>query len=100
MGVCGAVLFFLRGFLVSRLGLVAENLALRQQLAVYQQTAKRPKLRNRDRFFSTNNTAVNTRRVSFGDRPPSGEAWYSGNNDSISFHNSSGSNLLDIAVHP
>lgn len=31
--------------------LALENLALRQQLAVYQRTANRPKLRQRDRLF-------------------------------------------------
>jgi putative transposase len=31
--------------------LALENLALRQQLAVYQRIAKRPKLRRTDRFF-------------------------------------------------
>ena len=31
--------------------LVLENLALRQQLAVQQRSIKRPKLRDRDRFF-------------------------------------------------
>jgi len=31
--------------------LVLENLALRQQLSIYQHTTKRPKIRNRDRLF-------------------------------------------------
>jgi hypothetical protein len=40
-----------RGFLVPHAALALENLALRQQLAVYQRTVKRPKLRDRDRWF-------------------------------------------------
>jgi hypothetical protein len=32
--------------------LAIENLALRQQLAVYKRTGNRPKLRSRDRLFS------------------------------------------------
>lgn len=35
----------------SRLGLAAENLALRQQLAVLQRSVKRPRFRKRDRIF-------------------------------------------------
>lgn len=34
--------------------LILENLALRQQLAVYQQTIKHPRLRKRDRIFWVN----------------------------------------------
>ena len=41
----------LHGFFSARTVLIAENLALRQQLAVYKRTAKRPKLRKRDRIF-------------------------------------------------
>ena len=44
-----AVLF--EAFFFSRLRLVAENLALRQQLVVLQRTGKRPRLRKRDRIF-------------------------------------------------
>jgi putative transposase len=51
MGVLTAVAFFLRAFLVARAVLAAENLALRQQLAVLQASAKRPRLRRRDRLF-------------------------------------------------
>ena len=51
MGILPAVFFFLRGFLFSRSALAAENLALRQQVAVYKQSVKRPKLRPRDRVF-------------------------------------------------
>ena len=46
------VLFvFLRGLLASRVALAAENLALRQQLAVLRRTTPRPKLRRSDRVF-------------------------------------------------
>jgi hypothetical protein len=37
--------------LVSRTSLAIENLALRQQLAVYKLSVKHPKLRPRDRLF-------------------------------------------------
>ncbi len=40
-----------RGFLVGRLALAAENLALRQQLAILHRSVPRPKLRDRDRCF-------------------------------------------------
>ncbi len=42
---------FLRSLFVSRETLVFENLALRQQLAAYQRTCKRPRLRMVDRAF-------------------------------------------------
>ena len=51
MGVCQAMLLLIRAWVLGRIGLAAENLALRQQLAIYQRTAKRPKLRPRDRVF-------------------------------------------------
>jgi hypothetical protein len=51
MGVLKACILFLRGMLVPRSALAIENLALRQQLAVYKQSVKRPKLRPRDRIF-------------------------------------------------
>ncbi len=51
MGILKACVLFLRGMLVPRSTLAIENLALRQQLAVYKQTVKRPKLRPRDRIF-------------------------------------------------
>ncbi len=51
MGIFKAVFLLIRAFLVPRLHLAVENLALRQQLAVYQHTVKRPKLRPRDRIF-------------------------------------------------
>ena len=42
---------FLGSLVRERLELAAENLALRQQLAVQQRSVKRPKLRQRDRIF-------------------------------------------------
>jgi putative transposase len=51
MDVIGLILGFLRAVLLPRIALVAENLALRQQLAVLQVSMKRPKLRRRDRVF-------------------------------------------------
>ena len=43
--------FLIRAFFVCRLSLAVENLALRQQVAVYKHSVKRPKLRPRDRAF-------------------------------------------------
>lgn len=51
MSFVHVVFVFLRTMLVSRSALAAENLALRQQLAVLERTAKRPRLRQRDRVF-------------------------------------------------
>jgi len=51
MGIIKAIYFLVRAFFVCRLGLAAENLALRQQVAVYKQSVKRPKLRLHDRVF-------------------------------------------------
>ena len=51
MGFIQAIFFFLRALLTPRLSLAAENLALRQQVAVYKHSGKRPKLRFRDRLF-------------------------------------------------
>ena len=51
MGVVTVVAFFLRGFLRPRAVIAAENLALRQQLAVLLVSMKRPRLRKRDRVF-------------------------------------------------
>jgi len=51
MGVVSVIVFFLRAVLLPRAALAAENLALRQQLAVLQVSAKRPRLRRRDRLF-------------------------------------------------
>jgi hypothetical protein len=47
MGILWAILLWLRG----RATLVAENLALRHQLAVLQRSIKQPRLRRRDRIF-------------------------------------------------
>ena len=51
MGFIEALYLLLRAFVVSRATLAAENLALRQQLSVFEHTVKRPKLRPRDRRF-------------------------------------------------
>ncbi len=51
MGIIKAIYFLVRAFFVCRLSLAAENLALRQQMAVYKHSVKRPKLRPRDRVF-------------------------------------------------
>jgi transposase InsO family protein len=51
MGFIEALYLLLRAFVVSRATLAAENLALRQQLSVFEHTVKRPKLRPKDRRF-------------------------------------------------
>jgi putative transposase len=51
MGLVKALALFLRAFVVSRAALAAENLALRHQLSVLEQSVKRPKLCPRDRRF-------------------------------------------------
>ena len=51
MALWKVVVFFVRGLLAERASLAAENLALRQQLAVLRQSVKRPRLRRRDRVF-------------------------------------------------
>ena len=51
MGVVRVIVILLRAFLYPRAALAAENLALRQQLAVLQVSIKRPTLRKRDRLF-------------------------------------------------
>ncbi len=51
MAILKAIYLLIRAFLLPRLILAAENIALRQQVAVYKHTVKRPKLRNRDRVF-------------------------------------------------
>ena len=51
MGVLKGFGLCLRSWLVSRGPLAAEKLALRQQLAVLNQSSKRPKLRPLDRVF-------------------------------------------------
>ena len=51
MGILKAIYVLIRAFVVSRLSLAVEILALRQQISVYKHTVKRPKLRPRDRIF-------------------------------------------------
>jgi putative transposase len=51
MFIFHAIFLLVRNLLMSRAMLTAENLALRQQLAVHQHTVKRPQLRGWDRFF-------------------------------------------------
>jgi hypothetical protein len=51
VGIIKAIYLLIRAFVVPRLSVAAENLALRQQVAVYKHSVKRPKLRPRDRFF-------------------------------------------------
>lgn len=51
MGLVQALYCFLRASVISRANLAAENLALRQQLSVFEHTCKRPKLSPRDRRF-------------------------------------------------
>ena len=51
MGIIQSIFVFLRAFIMGHSAAAAENLALRQQLAVFKQSVKRPKLRPRDRVF-------------------------------------------------
>ena len=51
MGLLNVIRVILRILLANRAALVAENLAVRQQLAVLNRSAKRPRLRRRDRIF-------------------------------------------------
>ncbi len=51
MCVVRVIVTLLRAFLLPRAALVAENLALRQQIIVLQRPVKRPHLRQRDRVF-------------------------------------------------
>ena len=51
MRISKAIILFPRAMLFPRFHLAAENIVLRQQLAVQWQSVKRPKLRFRDRFF-------------------------------------------------
>jgi putative transposase len=51
MSLFPTLMSFLRALFAPHFELVAENLALRQQLAVLHRTAKRPKLRVQDRLF-------------------------------------------------
>ena len=51
MGIIQAIFLFLRAFILGRAATAIENLALRQQVAVFKQSVTRPKLRPRDRLF-------------------------------------------------
>ncbi len=51
MGAVKIILYLLRALLLGRATIVAEDLALRQQLIVLQRSVKRPRLRKRDRLF-------------------------------------------------
>ena len=51
MGLLNVIRVILRILLANRAALVAENLALRQQLVVLSRSTKRPRLRQRDRIF-------------------------------------------------
>ena len=51
MGIIQAIFLFLRAFILGRAATAIENLALRQQVAAFKHSAKRPKLRRRDRIF-------------------------------------------------
>ena len=51
MSAMRIILVAFRGLLVGRATLIAENLALRQQLAILSRSGKRPRLRQRDRIF-------------------------------------------------
>ncbi len=51
MGGLQVVAILLRLLLQSRAALAAENLALRQQVAILQRSVKRPRLHRRDRIF-------------------------------------------------
>jgi putative transposase len=52
MVLISALFLLIRSLIISRIALAAENLALRQQLAVLNRKVHRPKLHRRDRFFS------------------------------------------------
>ncbi len=51
MGIVQSFFLILRAFLIGRVSAAFENLALRQQVAVFKQSVKRPRLRDRDRIF-------------------------------------------------
>ncbi len=51
MGFLQAIFLLFRALVTNRTELAAENLALRQQLAILQHKSKRPRLRKRDRIF-------------------------------------------------
>ncbi len=51
MSVLHVLIVLIRNVVTDRAELAAENLALRQQLAILEQCSKRPRLRKRDRIF-------------------------------------------------
>ena len=51
MGWIQTICVFLRSLRCSQAEVAAENLALRQQLAMLEHKSKRPRLRRRDRIF-------------------------------------------------
>jgi len=51
LGLIRVLALFLRGVFRGRAELAAENLALRQQLAILQQKSRTPRLRKRNRIF-------------------------------------------------
>jgi len=51
LGILKASVLFLRAMLMAKACLAAENLPLRQQVAIVKQSVNRPKLRCRDRVF-------------------------------------------------
>ena len=68
--------------------------------ALYQQPSSKGRSSQAMPVFSTNRIAVNTVRLPAGERPPSGERGRMGKKRSISVHNSSVSNQLDMATPP
>lgn len=83
MGWVEAIVVFLRALLRDRAELAAENLALRQQLAILEQRSKQPRLRKRDRIFwvwlsrlwggwrnGSRRSRVHNRRIGVRHRPP------------------------------
>jgi hypothetical protein len=51
MVLVSALFWLIRSLIVPRTSLLAENLALRQQMAILNRKIHRPQLRRRDRFF-------------------------------------------------
>ncbi len=51
MSIVHTAVIVLRAFLMPRPAIAAENLCLRQQLAVLHQSVRRPRLGQRDRVF-------------------------------------------------
>ena len=49
--VFNSIKWFVRSFFLSRYGLVLENMALRQQLAILKESMPRPSIKNSDRLF-------------------------------------------------